>query len=58
MKRYKDMNDKELADMVKKTKSNRTTMRLRLGESADLSAYDKQIRRRDQRDRTEARWTR
>ena len=43
LKRYREMTDKELAEKVKKTRSDRSTMRLRLGHSVDLTAYDKQL---------------
>ena len=43
LKRYREMTDKDLAEKVKKTRSDRSTMRLRLGPSVDLTAYDKQL---------------
>lgn len=43
MKRYKDMTVKELQVMLKKTRSNRAEMRMRVSDNPNLSAYDKQI---------------
>lgn len=43
MKRYKDMTVKELQSMLKKTRSDRSEMRMRVTDNPNLSAYDKQI---------------
>ena len=42
MKRYKDMETSKLVAMLRKTKSDRATMRIRV-TGADLSMYDAQI---------------
>lgn len=43
MKKPKDMTAAELQKTYKKTRSDMATMRLRLGPTADLSAYSKQL---------------
>lgn len=42
MKRYKDMETSKLVAMLRKTKADRATMRIRV-TGADLSMYDAQI---------------
>jgi hypothetical protein len=43
VKKPKDMTTAELQKTLKKTRADRATMRMRLGVSIDISAYDRQI---------------